>query len=230
MTLSHNVTTDSQIRRDPESELATPMWLRHHHRNDRCARVGRHHVCRRCLVLYPSIVVTAILATVAAGTSFEVTEQAGPTIRGFAVVPAIWLLVAPMTVDWVLEHAGRIAYSVRRQTLVSVAAGVGGGLALAIHVQDPFNLRAALPIAAMAATCLVSALLTVGRSPAATTGTSSTTRDSSATSGFEPVASGSPAWLRQHELDEAERFERLTRLLDRQDSQTQVASGDQQHS
>ena len=48
---------DRRARRD--------MWLAHHwpaHYGERCVRVGRRHVCRRCAALYPVGLVVAILS------------------------------------------------------------------------------------------------------------------------------------------------------------------------
>ena len=44
-----------------------PLWLSHHAPADldRCVTVGGHHVCRRCLLLWP--LTFAILALAAAG-------------------------------------------------------------------------------------------------------------------------------------------------------------------
>ena len=39
----------------------SPIWLSHHwqDQHDRCVRLGGHSVCRRCLVLYPLVVLWA---------------------------------------------------------------------------------------------------------------------------------------------------------------------------
>ncbi len=170
------------------------MWLSHHQSTERCTKVGGSFVCRRCLVLYPGVVLTALVAA-----------ALGPASPS-SVVPAVYLLLAPMVVDWVLEHAGRITYSPRRQSFVSLAAGVGGGLALSIHMKDPFNLSATVPIVTVAIICLVSALV-------------------------NSVSSVSPAsgpddddWLARHEAAEARRLEELQRLLDVQESHDSVTS------
>ncbi|HTO00536.1 MAG TPA: hypothetical protein VL068_07660, partial [Microthrixaceae bacterium] len=74
---------------------------------------------------------------------------------------------------------------------VSILAGIGGGMALAIHAQDPFSLRASLPILAAALTCFISALMTTS----------------------EPNPDGEQGWVQNHENAEAARLERLTDLL-----------------
>ncbi len=159
-------------------------------------------MCRRCLVLYPTVAATSIAAAIVLGDSVR------------SAVPAIWILLVPMVVEWTLEHAGRIEYSPRRQTVVSLAAGAGGGLALAIHAIDPFNLRATLPIAATAAACLTSALL-CGPSPGTSIESVGTSDDPAPTgpsvrSSFDSLDAD---WLVRHHSDEAERTARLTALL-----------------
>lgn len=93
------------------------MWLSHHYPDDydRCVRVGRSHVCRRCIVLYP-VSVAVLLAGLVAGS-------VAPTITAAALV----VLPLPAIVEWTLEHRGRISYSPRRQIAVTVPLAVGLG-------------------------------------------------------------------------------------------------------
>lgn len=186
---------------------ASPLWLTHHHGTRRCAKVAGHLVCRRCLVLYPTVVATSILAVIVRGDSVR------------SAIPAIWMLLMPMVIEWTLEHSGRIEYSPRRQTVVSVAAGIGGGLALSIHAFDPFNLSATLPIAATATACLASALLsTTAPDPsAASLGVSDSSAPTSPQVGPSSGDLGTD-WLARHENNEAERTARLTALLADMDS------------
>ncbi|MGB3412084.1 MAG: hypothetical protein WBA45_12905 [Microthrixaceae bacterium] len=142
-------------------------------------------------MLYPTVLATSVAAAVLLGDSVLGSSSQ-------SAVPAIWLLLVPMVIEWTLEHAGRVAYSPRRQMAVSFAAGIGGGLALAIHAFDPFNLRATLPVAATAAACLTSVLLS---RPAKATSSASASTDLDAN------------WLVRHETEEAERTARLTALL-----------------
>ena len=112
----------------------SPIWLAHHWPDhyDRCVRVGRQHVCRRCLVLYPTVVVVAIVATgLDLGASF-----------GWAP----WLLPLPLAVDWIGEHLGRLRYSPTRQIATTLLAAVGFGVALAVHLDRPFAATAVAPV------------------------------------------------------------------------------------
>lgn len=107
----------------------TPLWLSHHHREqrDRCIRVGRLHVCRRCLIVYPIVVATAAICAVI-GVAGSVAAT---------VVVAVSLV--PFIVDWCADHLGMASYSARRSALVSAVGAVGLGLALGIHARSPLD-------------------------------------------------------------------------------------------
>ena len=106
------------------------MWLAHHYPDDydRCVVIGRTHVCRRCIVLYP--------------VAFAVMGLALADIR----VPESldhWLLVllpAPAVTEFVLEHLGVVRYQPLRQTLLTIPMGVALGIGFARyldHQGDP---------------------------------------------------------------------------------------------
>lgn len=164
----------------------TPIWLSHHATShERCVVVGRSHVCRRCLVLYPLAALSAALVAIAgvAGGSTWATA-------------AMWVLPVPMVAEWVAEHARWITYSPRRQTASTALAAAGAGVALAIHLSDPFTLAAVAPMAVHASACGISALLaTVTRSA-------------------RRRSDGEPDWEAEHERLERERLDELTRLLE----------------
>lgn len=119
----------------------TPRWLSHHHHGeaDRCVRVGNRFVCRRCLVLHPTVVVVAAVVAVA--------DVSGSPLTAAATT----LLLLPFLVEWSGDHLGLFAYSPRRSASVSALAAVGLGLALGIHVRYPFDPLAVVPVAAVAA-------------------------------------------------------------------------------
>lgn len=105
----------------------TPMWLAHHWpaRYDRCAKVGRWHVCRRCLVLYPVAIGVAVLA-------------------GFGVrwpdswdVWLFWLLPIPGVVEFSLDALGVIIHRPRRQMVVSALLAVAYGKILWRYSHHP---------------------------------------------------------------------------------------------
>lgn len=157
----------------------SPMWLAHHHPDqyERCVTIGRLHVCRRCLVLYPLAVLCAVLVLL---------TDPPPT----SLIAGMWLLPAPVMVEWVGEHLGRLTYSPRRQAVVTALAAPALGAALAWHAASPFELAAIAPMATWALVGLSAAVVgTAGRS------TDSTWRD-------------------DHEAEEARRARRLHQLLD----------------
>jgi peptidoglycan/LPS O-acetylase OafA/YrhL len=105
------------------------MWLAHHYPEDydRCVVIGRSHVCRRCLALYP---LTAVVLAICLVT------QPGRT----AEIAALAVLSLPATVELVLEQLGVLAYSARRQVGVTLllALGLGSGFAAYLDNQlDP---------------------------------------------------------------------------------------------
>jgi hypothetical protein len=105
------------------------MWLAHHHDGDRhrCARVGRRPVCRRCLVLYPLLLITMV--AVGAGL-----------LNGLPVSwrnPLLWLLPLPAALEYTAEAFGRLRYDSCRQVGVTVLQAVGGGAGFAWELAEP---------------------------------------------------------------------------------------------
>lgn len=133
----------------PDEFERTPLWVSHHRADqvDHCVRVGRLHVCRRCLVLYPVVVVTAVVVA-------TVDPVASPLV-GLGVVVAL----IPFLVDWVTEHLGFTAYSAPRSALVSVIGALGLGSALGVHVHHPFEPLVTVPVAVVAAAAALVAVL-----------------------------------------------------------------------
>jgi hypothetical protein len=123
------------------------MWLAHHSPEhlDRCVRVGRHHVCRRCAVLYPVAVLSAVAVLV-----FDPPQT--------VMVLALWVLPIPMVLEWVAEHLGGWRYSPARQVVVTAVGAPALGVALAWHAVEPFVWAATLPVLVWTVICLVSAL------------------------------------------------------------------------
>ena len=127
--------------RDPER-----MWLAHHDADhaERCLHLGDVAVCRRCAVLYPLAVLTAVVVLVADP----------PTTL---LVLAMWLLPLPMVIEWVLEHLGRIDYSPARQVVVTAIGAPALGAAMAIHAVAPFSLAAVAPVVVWGVVCAATA-------------------------------------------------------------------------
>lgn len=127
----------------PPVDLSAPMWLAHHHREhlDRCVRVGHTAVCRRCIVLYPCVLVCWAL--------WLWWSPSASTL-----VLATWVLPLPMLADWVLEHLRRLRASPARLTAVTVLSAPGLAAMLALHTQEPLDPRALVPAAVFGAVAL----------------------------------------------------------------------------
>lgn len=126
----------------------SPIWLSHHwqDQHDRCVRLGGHSVCRRCLVLYPLVVLWA-------GLTLAVEPPAA------AVVVAIWLLPLPMSLEWAAEQLGVVGHAPRRLVATTALASVGLGAALAVHLRTPFDPDALAPVATHVTVCGVSSVV-----------------------------------------------------------------------
>lgn len=114
---------------DAEEDLTTtPLWLSHHHppQYERCVRIGRRHVCRRCLVLYP-------VALLVAAASFS-ADLAAADLWVLALLPL------PTVIEWWLEHLGRIEYAAGRQTATTVLAAIALGRGFARYLDNPADL------------------------------------------------------------------------------------------
>ncbi|MCB1256936.1 MAG: hypothetical protein KDB26_07520 [Microthrixaceae bacterium] len=124
------------------------LWLSHHRcdQSERCVTVGGQLVCRRCLTLYPSVIAVAVVAH---------SIGIGP---GLSTGLLVTMTLIPFLIDWMGEHAGRFDYSPFRQVAVSLIAGVGGGIALGVHVDHPFDPTVTIPIALCAGVALLSAM------------------------------------------------------------------------
>jgi len=101
------------------------MWLAHHYPDeyDRCVVIGRSHVCRRCLVLYPLMIVVMVLTS---------GLQLGTTVDALVVIA----LPLPAVVEVVLELVGVLRYDARRQIALTVLLAIGLGRGFALYLQD----------------------------------------------------------------------------------------------
>lgn len=106
----------------------TPLWLSHHWPEDydRCVRIGRSHVCRRCLVLYPIAFVGML-----------VLRGSWPPAADVVVVA---ILPLPAVIELVLEQAGVLRYRAARQVVVTVPLAVGLGRGFARYLDDQADL------------------------------------------------------------------------------------------
>jgi hypothetical protein len=118
----------SRARADDASpDSISPMWLAHHFPEDydRCVRIGRTHVCRRCLVLYP--VAFVVLGLSLAGVRW-------PTSLDVWLLP---LLPLPAVVEFVAEHLGWIPARAGLQMAVTVPLGVALGVGFDRYLHHP---------------------------------------------------------------------------------------------
>jgi hypothetical protein len=103
------------------------LLLAHHPpaRYERCLQLGRHHVCRRCAVLYP--IAFAVAAASLAGWGW----------------PAAWdrtllmLLPLPVTFELVLERFGSLRYRPWRQIALTLVAAPALGRGFARYLLHP---------------------------------------------------------------------------------------------
>lgn len=133
-------------------------WLSHHgpEAAERCCSVSGVAVCRRCAVLYPVAVTSAVLTVLVAPPSS-------------VSVLLMWLLPVPMVAEWIAEHLAGVRYSPTRQVVVTAIGAPALGIALAVHALDPFAPAALAPVLTWSAVALVSALWGQRRSGTSTT-------------------------------------------------------------
>ena len=126
-------------RREARHRARSQLWLAHHWPEDhgeRCVRIGRRPVCRRCAALYPLGLVVALLAA------------AGHPPWPAAWDPAmIWILSLPATTAFVGEAIGLFGYSPRWQAGTTLLAAAGFGRALGYELVDRWNPAFWQPIA-----------------------------------------------------------------------------------
>lgn len=129
------------------TSATSPMWLAHHppEHLERCVQLRGRHVCRRCAVLYPIAVLSAVAVLVLDPPQTLMTL-------------ALWVLPVPMVLEWVGEHLGGWRYSPTRQVTVTAIGAPALGVALAWHAVEPFAWAATLPVLTWTAICLSSAL------------------------------------------------------------------------
>ena len=101
------------------------MWLSHHWPDeyDRCVRVGGRLVCRRCLVLYPLSLVTAVLIGLIGWP-----EDLDPWL--------LWLLPLPAVVEFVAEQFKLVRHSPTRLVAVTVPLAIACGRMYVRYLDD----------------------------------------------------------------------------------------------
>jgi hypothetical protein len=105
----------------------TSLILSHHRPNqyDRCIKIGRHHVCRRCAVLYPVAFAVAIASLF--GVHWPATWDRA----------LLYLLPLPVTLEFVIERFGGVRYRAWRQVALTLLAAPAFGRGFALYVANP---------------------------------------------------------------------------------------------
>jgi hypothetical protein len=129
------------------------LILSHHppSQYERCIRIGRQHVCRRCAVLYPFAFAVAIASLLGA----HWPEAWDRTL--------LYLLPIPVTLEFVIERFGAIRYRAGRQFALTLLAApaLGRGLARSwTHAGDRLFLTM---VVLFGGTALLALLATRGR-------------------------------------------------------------------
>lgn len=122
-----------------ESRARRLLWLSHHwpqQYDDRCVRVGRWPVCRRCSALYGVGFLIAWAMTIGVDPW---PDRWDPTV--------IWLLCLPATVAFVGEALGWFRYSIRWQVVTTLVAGLAFGKALGYELEQRWSAEFWGPIA-----------------------------------------------------------------------------------
>ncbi len=118
-------------QRERDRQARRGMWLSHHdlnHQAERCVRVGRRAVCRRCAALYPLGIFVAVVS--AAGMA--------PWPTSWDPWP-IWVLSLPATFAYVGEAIGLFGYNARLQVATMLVTAVGFGRALGYEFEQRWS-------------------------------------------------------------------------------------------
>lgn len=126
--------------------LTATFLLAHHHpeQHDRCVRIAGTPVCRRCLVLYPVALVTALVVVV-----LDASTDAPWSTWAMSLLPL------PAVVEFVAEHLGLTAYRAPRQVAATLPAAVGLGIGFAAQARDPGHRVFWITVLAYAGLCSV---------------------------------------------------------------------------
>jgi len=137
------------MARLPADQAITPMWLAHHYPEDydRCVRLGRRHVCRRCLFLYVPAFATLGLAL--AGV------RPAKAADGWLLV----LLPLPGVVEFVAEHLRWSRYHPALQAALAVPMGIALGIGFDRYLHHPGDLWFWGVVLVYGLVCLVAAVV-----------------------------------------------------------------------
>lgn len=98
----------------PDVEPFGPVWLSHHYAEDgdRCVRIGRVHVCRRCMAMFAGFVPAMVLLASSWSDDLQIGDIA--LILGLAAVAGI---------EFVQVVRRSMPYSARRVLVLSPPVG-----------------------------------------------------------------------------------------------------------
>ena len=127
----------------------TPLWLAHHWPSgyDRCVRVAGRHVCRRCLVTYPLVLVAAV--AVSLGSWWDHSWE--PWL--------LWLAPLPGVVEFVADNTGFVRYSPWRQVAVSAPGGLAAGVGYVRYLDNHLDPLAISVLVTYSLVCLAGVLV-----------------------------------------------------------------------
>jgi hypothetical protein len=132
-----------------------PLLLSHHppSQYDRCLRIGRHHVCRRCAVLYPLAFAVAI-ASLAGAHWPELWDRV-----------LLYLLPLPVTLEFIVERLGGVRYRAGRQIALTLLAAPALGRGLARYIAHPGDRLFWGMVVLFGGSSLIALVLAGGRRP-----------------------------------------------------------------
>lgn len=133
----------------------TPMWLSHHWPDeyDRCVRVRGRLVCRRCLVLYP----TSLVAALVAGLVWWPESLDGWLL---------WVLPLPAVVDFVAEQLRLVRHSPTRLVALTIPLALACGRLYVRYLEDQRDDLVWSVAATYLLVCVVAFFLRAFRRPA----------------------------------------------------------------
>ena len=126
----------------------TPLWLSHHYPDDydRCVVVKGRHVCRRCIVLYPTAIVAGIVLAVAGPWPTELDPW------------LLWLLPLPAVAEFVLEHRNVIKHSPTRLVVFTIPLAIACARMYQLYLDDAGNSLVWTVVGLYGGLCLMAAV------------------------------------------------------------------------
>lgn len=131
----------------------TPLWLSHHWPGsyDRCAVVAGRHICRRCLWMYSTALVTAIVTSIGGWWPSALDPW------------SIALLPLPAVIDFIGDNLRWSSYSARRQAWLSALGAVGAGRGYLRYLDNHTDPVVVTTVLVYGAICLAAVLIRTRR-------------------------------------------------------------------